>query len=227
MSEFAKLPKRSWWSTNLGIATLVIGAVLLAGSALFVFRSSFRLFSIPADSMEPLLKVGDRITADMWSKEPVERGDVVMVAAKRSPYIKRIVGLPGDRIALVDGVPTINGTALIQNLVRTDTAKEYGRDRRPMRIFKEVLPDGKVSYLVADLGPSPYDTFAEVTVPAGHYFLLGDNRDYSVDSRISEAQMGLGMVEQYRIYGKARSIVWRTGAGLVSLPIQPDTASGS
>jgi signal peptidase I len=217
-------PKRRWWSTTVGIISLTLSAALIAGGSLFVFRTSFRLFYIPSEAMLPLLKVNDRITANMWSDEPVARGDVVLLAVQSTIYIKRVIGMPGDRIALINGVPTINGTALIQTAVRTEIIKDPAGQPQQTKILRETLPGGNLSYLVADMGAMAFDEFPEVTVPAGHYFLLGDNRDNSADSRVPEEDMGVGMVAQARIRGKARSIVWRTGEGFVDLPVQPVAA---
>jgi len=125
----------------------------------------------------------------IFATEP-ERGDLVVFRLPkndRTDYIKRIIGLPGDTIQVVDGVVQINGKPVLRERIEDFIDEDGGRSTR-VRRWKETLPNG-VSYSTLDL---PYNLQADNTVvyqvPAGHYFMIGDNRHNSTDSR--HPQMG-------------------------------------
>jgi signal peptidase I len=161
-----------------------------------------------------------------------ERGDIVIVTppGTRTDYIKRVIGLPGDTVRMTDGQLTINGVAvkrqpLTPEMVPIDVNSPCGSDRDPalldfrvrgpdgkpycrVPVVRETLPNGR-SYETVDLGPSAEDTFGPVTVPAGHVWLMGDNRDDSADSRVPEWQGGLGgPVPWENIGGRAEFITF-------------------
>jgi signal peptidase I len=210
-------------------------------------------FYIPSESMMPGLLTGDRLVVSKypygWSwvspsfhvlppmdgrlfgKLP-ERGDVVIVTppGTRTDYIKRVIGLPGDVIRMVDGRLIINGEtvkldrlpprmvpidpnspcgsgsdrALYDFRVRGDDGKMYCR----VPVVRETLPSGR-TYEIVDLGRSAEDNFGPIHVPAGHLWLMGDNRDDSADSRIPEWQGGLGgPVPWENIGGRAEFITF-------------------
>ena len=193
-------------------------------------------FYIPSESMMPDLLTGDRLVVTKypygWSwvspsfhvLPPMhgrlfgrlpERGDIVIVTppGTRTDYIKRVIGLPGDVIRMVNGTLIINGQpvkrqvlppdmipvdvnspcgsehdpALTDFRVRGPGGKEYCR----VPIVRETLPNGR-SYDTVELGRSTEDDFGPVIIPADHVWLMGDNRDDSADSRVPEWQGGLG-----------------------------------
>jgi signal peptidase I len=202
---------------------VVIHALILA---LIVRIFLFQPFNIPSGSMIPTLLVGDYLfvakysygysrysfpfgpnlfSGRIWSAEP-ERGDVVVFKLPRdneTDYIKRVIGLPGDEIQMIHGVLHINGQAVkkeeTEDFVLHDPS---GRERHLAR-FLETLPNG-VTYPVLDLVKEGIGDNTEVyKVPENHFFMMGDNRDNSTDSRfLSE----VGFVPFDNLLGKAKII---------------------
>jgi signal peptidase I len=207
---------------------VVIHALILA---LLVRVFLFQPFNIPSGSMIPTLLVGDYLfvskysygysrysfpfgpnifSGRIWAKEP-ERGDVVVFKLPRdndTDYIKRVIGLPGDEIQMIHGMLHINGQAVkkerMSDLVLQDPA---GRERHLTR-YMETLPNG-VTYPVLDLVNEGIGDNTEVyKVPENHFFMMGDNRDNSTDSRfLSE----VGYVPFENLVGKAQVIFFSIG----------------
>jgi signal peptidase I len=161
-----------------------------------------------------------------------KRGDIVIVTppGTRTDYIKRVIGLPGDTLRMADGQLYINGQAvkrqvLSPDMIPIDVNSPCGSDHDPalynfrvrgsdgkmyckVPVVRETLPDGH-SYETVDLGPSSEDNFPAVTIPEGHVWLMGDNRDDSADSRVPEWQGGLGgPVPWENIGGRAEFITF-------------------
>src|SRR5262249_7637812 len=197
----------------------------------------FQAFSIPSGSMEATLLVGDYLFVSTYAygythyalplSPPVfsgrifgsqpKRGDV---AVFRLPwddsidYIKRVIGLPGDRIEMIDGLLHINGVAVKRERAQDYIDSEMGQYPTRVRRWRETLPNG-VSYETLDrIENSRYDNTAPYLVPPGHFFMMGDNRDNSNDSRVSPARGGVGYVPFENIIGRAEIILLgRCGAG--------------
>ncbi|MBL8773774.1 MAG: signal peptidase I [Phenylobacterium sp.] len=195
----------------------------------------FEPFTIPSASMEPGLLVGDYVVATKWDygwsrhsvpfspplpsgrilAKPPARGDVVVFKLPRDPsqtYVKRLIGLPGDRIEVQQGAIIVNG----QPIVRTPIGEALDLDAGfPVEQVRERLPDGK-SYLTFERGSGhDGDDRAMIIVPEGHYFMVGDNRDNSLDSRWPEAT-GVGLVPADNLIGRARIVLvsWPGGANI-------------
>jgi signal peptidase I len=157
-----------------------------------------------------------------------ERGDIVILTppGKTSDYIKRVIGLPGDTLEMHDGTLYINGREVKREArpparVAVDANTPCDRDLASRQVFgadgkaycelpvyRETLPNGR-TYDTIDLGPSDVDDFARVTVPPGHIWVQGDNRDKSADSRVPTGAEGLGgAVPWENIGGRAEFITF-------------------
>ena len=217
------------------IVKTVVYALLIA---LFLRVLFFQPFTIPSASMDPTLLEGDYIIVSKYSygysknsipfspplfkgrimdRKP-ERGDIIVFKLPRDghiDYIKRLVGLPGDRIQMQGGVLFINGKAIPRKpLPPVMVDSGYGFTRNVER-YEETLPNGK-SYITYDFGPDgDVDNTGVFVVPEGSYFFMGDNRDNSLDSRVP-AEIGVGYVPAENLVGKARIIMlsWNKGASL-------------
>ena len=205
-----------FWETT----KTVVYAVLIA---LFIRSVFAEPFSIPSGSMIPTLLVGDYLFVSKMSNgysrhslplsmplikgrifytEP-KRGDVLvfkMPSDNKTDYIKRLIGLPGDRIQVKDGRLHINGNMM----ERIDEGEYVMRDAsgKAMRFTKytEVLPEGLRHPIIEATDTAPFDNTEEFVVPEDHFFMMGDNRDNSLDSR----SIKVGFVPKVNLVGKAK-----------------------
>jgi signal peptidase I len=141
----------------------------------------------------------------IFGAEP-ERGDVVVFKLPRdnsTDYIKRVIGLPGDEIVMSHGVLSINGEEVPKRRTGSFVTKVNGGPPRKIPAYEETLPNG-VTYTVLDADKNgPFDNVGPYKVPQGHYFMMGDNRDNSTDSR---ASWGVGYVPFENLIGRAEII---------------------
>jgi signal peptidase I len=191
---------------RIAIAVAVVFFALLAWPAGGLLIGYYRLMSIPSEGMAPTLAKGDRFVAVMRRPDALRRGDIVLVdAGARGIWVKRVAGLPGDRIEMVAGILYLNGRPVTPRFVREDSvAYEPVRGSRARR-FAEQFPDEAAPHEIYDVGSSPGDEMPPQTIAPGHVFLLGDNRDDSMDSRWPPdgrgSVQGLGQVPLDRVLG--------------------------
>lgn len=214
--------------------SVIVQALILA---LVIRTFFFQPFSIPSGSMRPTLLEGDYLfvtkwaygysrhslpfspplfSGRIWASEP-ERGDVVVFKFPPNPsidYIKRVVGLPGDKIQMRDGVLFINDEPVKREKLGQITDPDITEMDRPVDVYRETLPNG-VSYETLDLTENGVgDNTREFVVPEGHYFMMGDNRDNSADSRFS-----VGFVPAENLVGRANVIFFSIAGGASPLEL--------
>jgi signal peptidase I len=224
MRERFKFRKKEKKKEGIGeIIRTVVYAVLIAVAIRTV---AFEPFSIPSESMLPTLLVGDYLFVSKYAygyskhslpfspdvgdgrflERGAERGDVVVFKLPRdnaTDYIKRIIGLPGDRIQVRNGLLYVNGEQVKRERVEDFIAGDRSGTLYRVQRYRETLPNG-VQYYTLDLVPnSDTDNTEEFVVPAGHYFMMGDNRDNSVDSRVPVRRGGVGYVPAENLVGRA------------------------
>lgn len=210
---------------------VIVQALLIA---LVIRTVLFQPFNIPSGSLIPTLLVGDYLFVSKYSygyskhsipfSPPLFEGRVFGSAPKRgdiavfklpkdnsTDYIKRVIGLPGDRIQMIDGLLHINGKPVgKQRVGEYVTPDLWGREARSP-LYRETLPEG-VTYTVIERegDRGMWDNTPVYLVPAGHYFMMGDNRDNSTDSR-DEASVGAVPYENF--VGRAEIIFFSIGEG--------------
>ncbi len=217
-------------SSAFDLAVVLLEAVAIA---IVIRIFLFQPFNIPSGSMIPTLLVGDYLFVSKYSygyskysfpfglnlfqgRFPdwaPERGDVVVFKTPRdnsTDYIKRLVGLPGDRIQMIGGVLNINGQPVKRERVADVVEDTKCGPNQVVHQYREILPNGR-SYLTQKLSETckigrfgAADNTEVFVVPPKHYFMMGDNRDDSADSRFSTEDNGVGYVPAENLEGRAR-----------------------
>ena len=235
--QSVKTPEKSGALNELvEIVKTIVYALLIA---LFLRVLFFQPFTIPSASMEPNLYEGDYVIVSKYSygyskhsipfspplfdgrilERHPERGDVVVFKLPsdgHTDYIKRVIGLPGDRVQMRNGLLYVNDKLVEReplSPVRTDVG--YGMIREAAR-YRERLDTGR-TFETQDMGTdTELDNTEAFIVPDGHYFMMGDNRDNSSDSRVAPAAQGVGMVPADHLVGKAQIVLlsWKPEASI-------------
>jgi len=211
--------KSGGWLESL--KTIVYAGLIAIG----IRTVAFEPFNIPSGSMIPTLLVGDYLFVSKYSygysrysmpfgpdlfegrifgRLP-ERGDVAVFKLPRDTsqdYIKRIIGLPGDRIQVRNGILHVNGQAVKREFLGPYVAEGDG-PRLTVRLFREILPNGVAHQIIEQSDDGPLDNTPEFRVPDGYLFAMGDNRDNSLDSRVQNA---VGFVPVQNLVGRAEFI---------------------
>ncbi len=206
------------------LTTIGFGVMLALCLRMFAYEP----FNIPSGSMIPTLEVGDFVLVSKYSygysrfslifspnlfegrvfSTPPERGDVAVFRNPTQPdidYIKRVIGLPGDRIQMRDGRLYINGVRVERTQIEPYSFRLSDGRVRELPQYMETLPNGKSYKIIEGLGDrGGLDNTMEYLVPAGSYFMMGDNRDNSTDSRVTSK---VGAVPLDHFIGPATSVV--------------------
>lgn len=225
-----------WLKSVVDIITFVL-LVILAKTAIA------EPYYVPSGSMEPTLQIGDELLATKYPYgystaslpgfvtlpgsgrvfgELPKRGDVVVFrwpGDRSQVWVKRVIGLPGDRIALRDGHVIINGAPVGLKADGAGQAENEDGGRTRAARYIETLPGGR-SHVIFKLTPSePLDNMAEIVVPPGHLFVMGDNRDNSADSRVPLRDGGVGLLPVSDLVGRVDAIVGSWDLGMKHQPI--------
>jgi signal peptidase I len=218
----------------------------LAGIVLAVFIAKGAIaepFYVPSGSMEPTLLIGDALLASKFpygygtASLPMQinlpetgrvfegtpkRGDVVVFrwpGDTSQAWVKRVVGLPGDRIQMRQGQLFINDRpATLKQEGMAEAEDDNGNVEHAYR-YSETLPNGVSHAILKMRDNGRLDNTTEVTVPAGKLFVLGDNRDNSADSRVPVREGGVGLLPMDNLVGRADAVVGSWDLGMRSQPV--------
>jgi len=236
-TEKSKASKPHGWRGQLVQIAAIIGVVFLGKAALA------ETFYVPSPSMEPTLLIGDAMLASKYpygygaASLPIhiafpetgrvfgalpKRGDVVVFrwpGDRSQVWVKRVVGLPGDRVQMRRGLLHINGrpvTLKADGIGRTED--EFGGNE-PARRYVEVLPGGVSHTIFKTVDQNRLDDTPEVTVPNDRLFVMGDNRDNSADSRVPVGEGGVGLLPVDNLVGRVDAIVGSWDFAAKSRPV--------
>jgi signal peptidase I len=227
---------RHWIRTAFDFAFIVL--VAIAAKAAIA-----EPFYVPSGSMEPTLLIGDELLATKYpygystASLPAifelpstsrilgalpQRGDVVVFrwpGDRSQVWVKRVIGLPGDRIAMRGGHVVINGEAARQETDGIGQMENEAGLHTPTQRLIETLPGGRTHAIYKIVVREPLDNIPEVTVPPGHLFVMGDNRDNSADSRVPVNAGGVGLLPVADLVGRVDAVVGSWDLGLQSNPL--------
>jgi signal peptidase I len=223
----ANKPRRGGFTT---LAFLLLGIVLLF--TIVPFGPGMRTYRQPSGSMQPTLYPGDYLVVTKWTYGygryslapfpfPMDEGRFLGRAPRRGElavfrpisepdrdFIKRVIGLPGDRIQMIDGVLHLNGEAVAREPLGEVSIEDGSGQVITAQAYRETLPEG-ASHVVIDRGPTELDNTPIQQVPEGEYFMMGDDRDNSADSRVPSV---VGYVPVENFIGPVTWIIPASGA---------------
>jgi signal peptidase I len=225
------------WLKNIADFVVILAIAIVAKTALA------EPFYVPSGSMEPTLLIGDELLATKFpygystaslpsfvgvsGSERVfgslpERGDVVVFRWPGDPsqiWVKRVIGLPGDRVAMRNGRVAINGTLVPVKPDGVGEVEDDGGRRMPAARLIEELPGGRSHLIFKQRALTVLDNMDEITVPPSRLFVMGDNRDNSADSRVPLKQGGVGLLPVGNLVGRVDDIIGSWDLGLKHQPV--------
>ena len=230
-------PKALTWRGQAAQLAAIVAVVFLAKGAIA------EPFYVPSGSMEPTLLIGDALLASKFAygygtaSLPIQinlpetgrvfsgtpkRGDVVVFrwpGDRSQAWVKRVVGLPGDRIQMRQGQLFINDRAAELKPDGTGEAEDGNGGTEPAYRYIETLPNGVSHAIFKQRDNGRLDNTPEVIVPPGQLFVMGDNRDNSADSRVPVRQGGVGLLPIDNLVGRADAVVGSWDLGIRSQPV--------
>lgn len=227
---------KSWAKNIFDVAVIVL--VVIAGKTAIA-----EPYYVPSGSMEPTLQIGDELLATKYpygysaASLPVfvtlpetgrvlgalpQRGDIVVFRWPGDPsqiWVKRVVGLPGDRIAMHQGRLSINGVPVGIKADGIDQSESEDGSRQPVSRYIETLPGGREHTIFKRATFGMFDNMQEIAIPPGKLFVMGDNRDDSADSRVPLDAGGVGLLPVSDLVGRVDALVGSWDLGIRSQPL--------
>ena len=213
------------WLKSAADVAVIVGLVIAAKTAIA------EPYYVPSGSMEPTLQIGDELLATKYpygyssASLPIfvtlpesqrilgalpRRGDVIVFrwpGDRSQIWVKRVVGLPGDRVEMKDGHLWINGAQVGLKPDGVGENESEDGSQEPVERFIETLPGGRSHTIFKHATIGQFDNTPEVTVPKDHLFVMGDNRDNSADSRIPLDMGGVGLLPVSDLVGRVDALV--------------------
>jgi signal peptidase I len=235
-TEAAPVPATPAARLKREVAETLWSLVVALAVALVLRTLVFQPFTIPSSSMEPGLVTGDYLVVSKfaygWSSASLpldppllkgrilgrmaKRGDVVVFRLPRDPrqtWVKRVIGLPGDRVQVIGATVFVNGRALARTPL--SVTLDHDDPARVVQQVREAEPDGRIHLTYGGAPDHEGETTGVYVVPADCYFVMGDNRDNSLDSRWPR-EVGVGFLPAENVLGKAEIVLasWKAGSAL-------------
>ncbi|MGD0633293.1 MAG: signal peptidase I [Beijerinckiaceae bacterium] len=216
------------------LVKVIVQALIIAG---VVRTFLFQPFNIPSGSMIPTLLIGDFLFVSKYAygfskysfpidldfihgrflASPPKRGDVIVFKTphdNKTDYIKRLIGLPGDTLQMKEGRLYINGVIVPREPIAKYHTEDFYGHQADVPAYKETLPGGVSHTIIEIQGDTGFNDNTDLfTVPPNSYFMMGDNRDNSTDSRVPPDQGGVGYVPAENLEGRAELIFFSNREG--------------